>query len=129
MGATSHLHYLWHRIKYGNLEVENTTQQLCWLYWITFIEHVYIYIHIYIYIYIYIYEYIYKYEYIYIYIYIYIYLYKVSYIHFFMLSSTVSFFLHCIVNILKYWKNILWKWRDDYFIARSINSCDIFGCL
>ena len=37
-------------------------------------------------------------------IYICIYIYKVSYIHSFLLSSTVMFFLHCILSILRYEK-------------------------
>ena len=93
MVATFHLHYLGHRIKYGNLEVGNTTQQLLsttrpccsiefiesFLFWVIFVTYN-------------------------IGIYICIYIYKVSYIHSFLLSSTAMFFLHCMLNILRYEK-------------------------
>ena len=97
MVATFHLHYLGHRIKYGNLEVGNTTQQLLsttllccsiefiesFLLWVSFVTYN-------------------------IGIYICIYVYKVSYIHsfffFFLLFSTVMFFLHCMLSILRYEK-------------------------
>ena len=46
---------------------------------------------------------------------------------FFLLSSIVIFFLHCMLNILRY-KHILWNWWVDCFIARSIMWCDISGC-
>ena len=42
------------------------------------------------------------------------------------LSSTVMFFLHCMLNI-EIWKNILWNWWVDCFIASSIKWCDIPG--
>ena len=100
MVATFHLHYLGHRIKYGNLEVGNTTQQLLsttqpccsiefiesFLFWVILVTYN-------------------------IGIYICIYIYKVSYIHSFLLSSTVMFFLHCMI-----------------FIAWSIKWCYISGC-
>ena len=96
MVATFHLHYLGHRIKYGNFEVGNTTQQLLsttwpccsiefiesFLFWVILVTHN-------------------------IDIYICIYICKVRYIHsllFFLLSSTVMIFLHCILNILRYEK-------------------------
>ena len=44
-----------------------------------------------------------------------IYIYKVSYIHSFLLYSTVMFFLHCMLEI---WKNILWNWWVDCFTAQ-----------
>ena len=83
MVATFHLHYLGNRIKYRNREVRSTTQQLflttrpCVTYNIE--------------------------------IYICIYIYKVNCIHFlllllFLLSWTALFFLHCILNILRYEK-------------------------
>ena len=45
----------------------------------------------------------------------------------FLLSSTVIFFLRCMLNVLRYEKNILWNWWVDCFIARSIKWCDILG--
>ena len=39
----------------------------------------------------------------------------------FLLSPKVIFFLHCMLNILR-WKNILWNWWLDCFIAPSIIS-------
>ena len=94
MVANFHLHYLGPRIKYGNIEVGNTTQQLlstirlCCsiefiessLFWVILVTYN-------------------------IGLYICIYIYKVSYIHsFFMLSSTAVFFLHCMLKILGYEK-------------------------
>ena len=90
MVATFHLHYLGHRIKYGNLEVGNTTQQLLsttrpccsiefiesFLFWVILVTYN-------------------------VGIYICIYIYKVSFIHSFLLSSTVMFFLHCMLNVLR----------------------------
>ena len=120
MVATFHLHYLVHKIKYGNLEVGNTTQQLLsttqpccsiefiesFLFWVILVTYN-----------------------IGIYICIYLYIYKVSYIHsFFLLFSTLMFFLHCMLNILRYEKNILWNWWVNCFIAWFIKWCDIFGC-
>ena len=83
-----HLHYLRRRIKYGNLEVGNTTKQLLpttrpccsnefiesFLFRVILVTCN-------------------------IGIYICIYIYKVSYIHSFLLSSTVMFFLHCVLNV------------------------------
>ena len=40
-------------------------------------------------------------------IYICIYIYEVSYIHFFLLSLFVMFFLHCMLNILSYKKHFV----------------------
>ena len=37
------------------------------------------------------------------------------------------FFLHCMLNICRYEKNILWNWCVDCFIAQSIKWCDILG--
>ena len=88
MVATFHLHYLGHRIKYT--EVGSITQQflpttrpccsielielfLLWFILVTYNIGIYICIHVY----------------------------KVSYIHSLLLSSTVTFFLHCMLNILK----------------------------
>ena len=89
--ATFHLHYLGHRIKYT--EVGSITQQflpttrpccsielielfLLWFILVTYNIGIYICIHFY----------------------------KVSYIHSLLLSSTVTFFLHCMLNILRYEK-------------------------
>ena len=92
--ATFHLHYLGHGIKYGNLEAGNTTEQLFSATWpccsSEFIQSLLLVILV-----------IYN-IYIYIYIYIGIYIYKVSYIHSFLLFSTVMFFLRCMLNIIRY---------------------------
>ena len=99
MVATFHLHCLGHRIKYGNPEVGNTTQQFLsttrpccsiefiesFLFWVILVTYN-------------------------IGIYICICIYKVSFfvnVNFFilyLLSSTAMFFLHCLLNILKYEK-------------------------
>ena len=90
MVARFHLDCLGHRIKYGNPEVENTTQQFlsttrpCCssefiesiLFWVILVTYN-------------------------VGIYICIYIYKVSFIHSFLLSSTVKFFLHCMLNVLR----------------------------
>ena len=60
-------------------------------------------------------------------IYICIYIYKVIFILFF-LSSTVMFFLHCMLKLLRYEKIFFWNWWVDCFIARSIKWYDISGC-
>ena len=94
MVATFHLHYLGHRIKYGNLEVGNTTQQLLsttrpycsteFIEWFLFLVILVTYnIGIYIFVYIFI---------------------KLAIFILFLLSSTVMFFLHCMLNILRYGK-------------------------
>ena len=115
MVATFHLHYLGHRIKYGNLEVGNTTQQLLsttrpccsiefiesFLFWVILITYN-------------------------IGIYICIYIYKVSYILFFVIFNYVFSPLHA--KHLEIWKNILCNWWVDCFIARSITWCDISLC-
>ena len=44
-----------------------------------------------------------------------------------LLSSTVITFLHCMLNILRYEKNILWNWWVECFIVRSSKWCDILG--
>ena len=113
MVATFHLNYLGHRTKYRNLEVGNTTQQLLstsrpccsieftesFLFWVILVTCN-------------------------IGIYICIYISKVSYIHYYLLSSTVMFFL----RYFEIWKNILWAQWVDCFIARFIKWCDISGC-
>ena len=43
-------------------------------------------------------------RYLFMYMYMYICIYKVSYIHSSLLSSTVMFFLRCMLNILRYEK-------------------------
>ena len=86
MVATFHLHYLGHMIKYGNLEVGNTTQKLlsttqpCCI--IEFINHFYF-------------DYFDYNTGIYIFVYIAIFI-------LFLLSSTAVFFLHCMLNTLRY---------------------------
>ena len=97
MVATFHLHCLGHRIKYGNLEVGNTTHQLLsatrpccsiefiesFLFWVILVTYN---IDIYIFVYIFI---------------------KLAIFILFLLSWTVMFFLHCIPNILRYEKKIV----------------------
>ena len=104
MVATFHLHYLGHRIKYENLEVGNTTQQLllttrpwrsiefielflCWFILLIYNTGIYICVYIYIYIYVYIYIFI-----------------KLAILILFLLSSALMFFLHYMLNILRYKK-------------------------
>ena len=117
MVATFHLHYLGHRIKYGNLEVGNTTQQLlsttrpCCS--IEFIESILFRVILVTY-------------YIGIYICIYIFI-KLAIFILFLLSSVVMFFLHCMLNILGYEKYYV-KLMSYCFIAWSIKLCNIFGC-
>ena len=94
MVATFHLHYVGDRIKYGNLEVGNTIQQLLsttrrrciieyiesfWFWVILVTYNIYIYIFVYIFI-------------------------KLAIFILFLLSSTAMFFLHCMLNILRYEK-------------------------
>ena len=94
MVATFHLHYLGHRLKYGNLEVGNTTQQFLstarpccsiefiesFLFWVMLVTYnIGIYISGYIFI-------------------------KLAIFIIFLLSSTVMFFMHCMLNILRYEK-------------------------
>ena len=114
MVATFHLHYLGHRIKYGNLEVGNTTQQLLsttrpccsiefiesFLFWVILVTYN-------------------------ISIYICIYIYKVSYIRSFFVIFNYNVFSALHVWHFGIWKNILWNWWVDCFIARSIKWCDI----
>ena len=111
MLATFHLHYQRHKIKYGNLEIGNTTQQLLsttwsycriasiesFLFWVILVRYRCIYI------------------YIYIYIYIWKYIYKVSYIHSFFVMFNWMFFLHCMLNILWHGKIFC---ENDESIAR-----------
>ena len=121
MVATFHLQYLRHRRKYENLEVGNASQQLlsptrpC--YSIDFIES-FLFCFILV-----------SYNIgIYIRIYIYIYIYKVSFIHCFLLSSIVMLFSALHAKHFEIWKDILWNWWVDCFIAWSIKWCDISGC-
>ena len=114
MVATFHLYCLGHRVKYGNPEVRNNTleflptTQPC--YSIEFIESFLFWVILITYN---------------IGIYICIYIYKVSYIHSFLLSSTVMFFSALHAKHFEIRKNILLNWRVDCFIARSIKRCDI----
>ena len=115
MVATFYLQYLGHRIIYGNLEVGNTTQQLLsttrpycsieftniFLFWVILVTYnIGIYICMYIFI-------------------------KLFTFILFLLSSTVFSALHA--QHFEIWKNILWNWWVDCFIARSIKWCDILG--
>ena len=45
----------------------------------------------------------------------------------FLLSSTVNVFSAWHAKHFEIWKNILWNWWVDCFIARSIKWCDILG--
>ena len=116
MVATFHLHCLGHRIKYGNPEKGNTTQQFlltarqCWslefiesfLFWVSLVTYN-------------------------IGIYICIYIYKVSYIRSFFVIFNCNVFSALDAKHFEIWKNILWNWWVDCFIARSIKWCDILG--
>ena len=116
MVSTFHFHYLGHRIQYANLKEGNSTQQLlsktrsccsiefvesflCWVILVTYN----------------------------IGIYICIYIYKVSYIHSFFLIFNCNAFSALHAKHFEIWKNILWNWWVDCFIARSIKWCDILG--
>ena len=118
MVAIFYLHYLGHRIKYGNLEVVNTTQQLlpatppCCsigfiesiLFWVIFVTYD-------------------------IGTYVCIYIYKVSYIHsFFVVIFNFNVFREFHAKHFEIWKSILWNWWIYCFIARLIKWCDISGC-
>ena len=61
------------------------------------------------------------------YIYLYIYIYKVSYIHSFFVIFSCNVFSLLHAKRFEIWKNILWNWWVDCFIAQSIKSCDILG--
>ena len=116
MVANFHLHCLGHRIKYGNPEVGNTTQQFLsttqpccsiefiesFLFWVILVTYN-------------------------IGIYICIYIYKVSYIHAFFVVFNCNVFSALHAKHLEIRKNILWNWRVDCFIARSITWCYIAG--
>ena len=116
MVATFHLHCLRYKIKYGNPEVRNTTQQLlsrttpC--YSIEFIGPFLLWVILVTYN---------------IGIYICIYIYKVSYIHSFFVIFNCNVFSALHAKHFEIWKNILWNWWVDCFIARSIKWCDILG--
>ena len=117
MVATLHLHYLGHRIKYGNLKRGNTTKQLLSTTWpccsIEFIESFLFRVILVTYN---------------IGTYICIYIYKVSYIHSFFVIFNCNVFPALHAKHLEIWKNILWNWWVSYIIARSIKWCDISGC-
>ena len=120
MLATFHLHYQRHKIKYGNLEIGNTTQQLLSTTWsccrIAFIESFLFWVILVRYN-----------RGVYIYIYICIYIYKVSYIHSFFVIFNCNVFSALHVKHFEIWKIIMWNWWVDCFIARSIKWCDILG--
>ena len=117
MVATFHFHCVGHRVKYGNPEVGNTTQQFLsttqpccsiefiqsFLFWVILVTcNVGIYICIYIY--------------------------KVSYIHSFFVIFNCNVFSALHAKYFVIWKNIVWNWWVDCFVARSIKWCDISGC-
>ena len=112
MVATFHLHCLGHRIKYGNPEVGNTTQQFlsttrpCCS--IEFIES-FLFSDILV-----------------TYntgIYICIYIHKVSYIHSFFVIFNRNVFSALFAKHSEIWKTILWNWWVNFFIAQSIKWC------
>ena len=116
MAATFHLHYLGNRIKCENLKVGNIKQQLlsttrpC--YSIDFIESFLSWVILVTYN---------------IGICIFIYICKVSYIYSFFVIFNCSVFSALHAKHFEIWKNILWNWWVDCFIARSIKWCDILG--
>ena len=57
-----------------------------------------------------------------------IYIYKVRYIPSFFVIFNCSVFSALHAKHFEIWKNILWNWWVDCFIARSIKRCDISGC-
>ena len=118
MVATFHLHCLGHRIKYQNPEARNTTQQFLpttlpccsiefiesFLFWAILIAYN-------------------------IGIYICIYIYMVSYIHSFFVIFSCNVFSALHAKHFEIWKNVLWNWWVDCFIARSTSSDVIFWVL
>ena len=124
MVATFHLHYVGDRIKYGNLEVGNTIQQLLsttrrrciieyiesfwfWVILVTYNIDIYIFVYIFI---------------------------KLAIFILFLLSSTAMFFLHCMLNILRYEKTFceidesiaLWRDPSSDVIFLGLHSESIF---
>ena len=61
-------------------------------------------------------------------IYICIYNYKLSYIHSFFVIFNCNVFSALHAKHFEIWKNILWNWWVDCFIARSIKWYGISGC-
>ena len=114
MVATFHLHYLGYKMKYGNLEVGNTTQQLlpttrpCCS--IEFIESFSFWVILITYN---------------IGIYICIYIYKVGYIHSFFVIFNSNVFSALHAKHFEVWRNILWNWSVNCLIARFIKWCDM----
>ena len=113
MVATFHLHYQGHRIKYGNLEVGNTAQQLLsatrpccsteviesFLFWfilVTYNTDIYIFVFIFI---------------------------KLAIFTFFLLSSTVIFFLNCMLNIIRFEK--IFCETDESIASLHDSSSDV----
>ena len=60
-------------------------------------------------------------------IYICIFIYKVSDILYFLVIFNCNAFSVLNAKHFEIWKNILWNWWVDCFIARSIKWCDILG--
>ena len=122
MVATFHLHYLGHRIKYGNLEVGNTTQQLLsttraccsieiiesFLFWVILVTYN-------------------------IGIYICIYIYKVSYIHSFFVIFNCSAFPALHAKHFEIWKKYFVKLMSHqvmrYFCVLIVNHFPFYGVL
>ena len=61
------------------------------------------------------------------YIYLYIYIYKVSYIHYFFVIFNCNVFSALHAKHFEIWKNILWNWWVNCFIAQSVMFCDVLG--
>ena len=62
-----------------------------------------------------------------VYIFVYIHIYKVSTMHSFFVIFNCNIFSALHAKHFEIWKNILWNWWVDCFIARSIKWCDILG--
>ena len=112
MVATFYLHCAGHRVKYGNPEVGNNTQQFfstirpccsfefieSFLFWVILVRYN-------------------------IGINICIYIYKVSYIHSFFVVFNCNVFSALLAKNFEITKNILWNWRVHCFIAWSFKCC------
>ena len=111
MVATFHLHCLWHRIKYGNPEVEDATTTMLSLlnhFYFEFIESFLFWVILFIYN---------------IGIYISRYIHKLSYIHYFFVIFNCYVFNCYLQRHIKHfdvWKNILWNWWVDYSTIHQV---------
>ena len=115
MVASFYLHCLRHRVKYGNPEIGNATQQFLsatrpccsiefiksFLFWVILVTYN-------------------------IGTYICIYICIVSYVHSFFVIFTCNVFSALYAKHFEIWKLFLWNWRVDCFIARSIKWSWVF---